>query len=412
MRCSTAPGSPAEPGRALSQGSLRLRDARSIQELPVVSLRERAASVLSTLSGVVETYYCQICLSNCPMSDGFRLQACGHIFCRECLCGYLGVRIREAAIEHLPCPFLPSEIRMAPDRCSNSGSLLSDGALQDPTPACSGGTAMAIGGLDSGCAAEITEEDVHAIVGPELHEKLERFRLMRSDQTYRECPRCSTPVLGGTARRPTLVCGQCSFGFCFVHANAHPGQTCRQYERARREEERTAAAAIAAFARPCPGCNMRITRTGGCNHMTCSRCQTDFCWLCGRGLGHQASATPVHYAWWNVFGCPGLQMHGCCFECCPRGCVTFLMCFYRIIFVPMFLVFLAIWGVIIVLVSVVSVIYYPVICCAKFVCCCPIKREWFRLPCSIALAPSEVLCEDCCSDCSDDCCGCLDDDSD
>jgi ariadne-1 len=31
---------------------------------------------------------------------------------------------------------------------------------------------------------------------------------------------------------------------------------------------------------PCPGCGVPITKNGGCNHMTCSQCDHEFCWIC------------------------------------------------------------------------------------------------------------------------------------
>lgn len=38
---------------------------------------------------------------------------------------------------------------------------------------------------------------------------------------------------------------------------------------------------------PCPTCGFGVERISGCKHMTCSRCRTDFCWVCGKlGTGH------------------------------------------------------------------------------------------------------------------------------
>jgi hypothetical protein len=33
--------------------------------------------------------------------------------------------------------------------------------------------------------------------------------------------------------------------------------------------------------RTCPKCHIKIQKNGGCNHMTCVQCGTEFCWVCG-----------------------------------------------------------------------------------------------------------------------------------
>ena len=48
----------------------------------------------------------------------------------------------------------------------------------------------------------------------------------------------------------------------------------------------------------CPKCNTRIEKNEGCNHMHCTRCKFDFCWLCNREY------KPGHYEWYNLLGCP------------------------------------------------------------------------------------------------------------
>ena len=30
----------------------------------------------------------------------------------------------------------------------------------------------------------------------------------------------------------------------------------------------------------CPGCGVNIEKNEGCDHMTCKKCQFEFCWLC------------------------------------------------------------------------------------------------------------------------------------
>ena len=51
----------------------------------------------------------------------------------------------------------------------------------------------------------------------------------------------------------------------------------------------------------CPKCKARIEKIGGgCNHLTCQRCDYQWCWICG------AKYNEEHFNEWNVFGCSGM----------------------------------------------------------------------------------------------------------
>jgi len=41
----------------------------------------------------------------------------------------------------------------------------------------------------------------------------------------------------------------------------------------------------------CPRCQVCIEKNGGCNHMQCSKCKHDFCWMC---LGGKQSMTSIN----------------------------------------------------------------------------------------------------------------------
>jgi hypothetical protein len=53
-----------------------------------------------------------------------------------------------------------------------------------------------------------------------------------------------------------------------------------------------------------------------------NRCSQDWCWICGSKCS--GGGYPTHYAWWNIFGCPGTQMQdeyqhrSCCGQCGVR----------------------------------------------------------------------------------------------
>lgn len=42
--------------------------------------------------------------------------------------------------------------------------------------------------------------------------------------------------------------------------------------------------------RICPKCNLQVIKNGGCNHMTCTRCKAEFCYLCGQDITGNAGS--------------------------------------------------------------------------------------------------------------------------
>lgn len=58
----------------------------------------------------------------------------------------------------------------------------------------------------------------------------------------------------------------------------------------------------------CPGCGLRATKNGGCNHMTCSAksCKVNWCWTCAQvvDLGHNFSHNNDPNYGFHVFGEP------------------------------------------------------------------------------------------------------------
>ncbi len=53
--------------------------------------------------------------------------------------------------------------------------------------------------------------------------------------------------------------------------------------------------------RNCANCSSPIEKSGGCNHMTCTHCNYEFCWICGSKYSRN------HYFIFNFSGCPGMQ---------------------------------------------------------------------------------------------------------
>ncbi len=49
-------------------------------------------------------------------------------------------------------------------------------------------------------------------------------------------------------------------------------------------------------ARPCPNCEQTVQKTDGCNHVKCTKCQFDFCWVClGNWKKHSSTSGTGHF---------------------------------------------------------------------------------------------------------------------
>lgn len=88
-------------------------------------------------------------------------------------------------------------------------------------------------------------------------------------------------------------CDKCDTFFCLkCGEEPHAPVTCKDLalwmEKCRNESE--TANWILANTKPCPKCSSRIEKNQGCNHMTCSSCRFEFCWICmGNWTEHGAN---------------------------------------------------------------------------------------------------------------------------
>jgi len=134
-----------------------------------------------------------------------------------------------------------------------------------------------------------------------------RFRAKRLNPNTVECPSCESLVIGNP-ETPITQCTECGHGFCLYHGDLHGADiTCEEYEHENRKEGRINRAALAATTKPCPKCSSPVEKSGGCNQIKCLVCDASFCWICGQDVDE--AVLPDHFKWYNVFGCPGMQMN-------------------------------------------------------------------------------------------------------
>ena len=218
---------------------------------PRAELEEAGPSASSFREPQEETLTCNVCFVQRPIGVFPILLTCEHRTCVDCLRQYLTLAIKEWRVM-VSCPecsevFHPSDIK------------------------------------------DILNDD-------HLFGKYEEFTLRRvlvSIPDIRWCPApdCVYAVIAsGCASCPQLKCNRpgCKTEFCYHCRQVwHPNTTC---DTARTRNNFEIGSLTSSERRgssgedmkPCPRCGALFIKMddGSCNHMTCSVCGSEFCWLC------------------------------------------------------------------------------------------------------------------------------------
>ncbi|OMJ92137.1 hypothetical protein SteCoe_5125 [Stentor coeruleus] len=188
-------------------------------------------------SKTIEEKYCAICYEK--PTDYWNLPNCQtSVFCNNCIKQYIEVQVTHYNILEIPCP------------CSNCGYFLS-------------------------------KSDILQFVPQEFYSKYEKIlqrRLLALDPTIKFCitPDCEGIIIGSISD-PHKSCTLCHLEMCFICGKPwHEGKTCEEEENIEYEGWE-----LGKNVKRCPKCCYKIEKNEGCNHMTCSLCKTEFCWLCG-----------------------------------------------------------------------------------------------------------------------------------
>ncbi|KAL7553867.1 hypothetical protein ACHAWF_017206 [Thalassiosira exigua] len=211
---------------------------------------------------------CEICMDD----DGFDADEmiampCGHEFCETCWYGFVSNALEKGP----PC-------------------------VRETCP-------------QAGCNELITEVEVER-AAPDLLPKFEKYQVRSFVESYgmtRWCPGpgCErvalAPGSGGVfadAGVDVVKCTSCETCFCLkCGEEPHAPVTCkdlaRWQEKCRNESE--TANWILANTKPCPKCSSRIEKNQGCNHMTCSSCKYEFCWICMGDWAQHGANTGGYY---------------------------------------------------------------------------------------------------------------------
>jgi len=242
---------------------------------------------------------CSICRESRPLSH-FPTTPCNHKFCRLCLSTHYTRSIVQEGIVRFTC-------------------------------------------LDADCDRVIPTDELYRFIDATTQSKHSRFAnniALAQDPNVRWCVAadCDTPIRRTHKSQKRLECDRCGTAVCFDCAgpwdNVGAGKHECTVKSSTVEVERWAAQSRAQCAL-CPKCRARIEKTAGCNHMTCTYCKFEFCWLCRKEF------KKGHYDMTNVFGgCPGgenaevkpnkgraacLLVYSCLLTCC----LPMRMCWWR-----------------------------------------------------------------------------------
>jgi hypothetical protein len=141
------------------------------------------------------------------------------------------------------------------------------------------------------CGGCFSDEEVHRYITNTFdYQKYLLFskrKQVESDPNCIFCPNvnCGNPSKGGTViyldqsqSLLQLKCKECKVSVCSkCHSTHSVFVSC---ERAMGSSFNAWKHTTPSGCKPCPSCHFYIEKNEGCNHMTCSRCTHQFCWLC------------------------------------------------------------------------------------------------------------------------------------
>ncbi|KAL0953722.1 hypothetical protein HGRIS_004912 [Hohenbuehelia grisea] len=209
-----------------------------------------------------KTFTCKVCFDKYDDDDKAEIATCQHIFCRECLRGWITSKINDHRFP-IFCP-----------------SCTADRDVVEPTI--------------------ITESVIENIWIPQKQYEIFEEMQLSSMSIRLHCRRCkqSMSVLREDYNRePLITCPlpNCSFSWCSACQKAldddlfdHSCDTNAVFDGLVRESGW----------KFCPGCKTPIQKESGCNHMTCASpgCNVNFCYVCGEMIIRSALAREIEAA--------------------------------------------------------------------------------------------------------------------
>ncbi|XP_050544960.1 ankyrin repeat and IBR domain-containing protein 1-like isoform X2 [Daktulosphaira vitifoliae] len=253
----------------------------SVQSSKTIYLNEMQQTHLNVEDAQLNNTYltiCDICLNELPNSDCPIKLYCEHMFCNSCWKQYLTYKIKRKDSSNIFCPALH-------------------------------------------CHILVPTELIEKVVSPEMARRYFDLNIEAFVENNRSIKWCPVPKCGLAVRLPinakksknsskiarSVDCGRGHY-FCWeCMGDAHTPCSCDQWsqwmtkiseikpekirETTAEYEEAANSLWLVTNSKPCPNCNSPIQKNEGCNHMKCTKCKFEFCWVCQDSWKKHGSAT-------------------------------------------------------------------------------------------------------------------------
>jgi hypothetical protein len=199
------------------------------------------------------SYSCVVCFDEITTSTSISRCSESHI-CFPCLMSYLESEINQAHVDP------KGSIKCF---CGNACStrIPSDGILH------------------------VLFSSGHSEISP-IVEKYHQFRQnaeIAADSKKHQCSNCGKIASLDKYLTHKAICGSCDYVLCSLCGQQHSSYFtgCSQSD----DGFEVWKSSHGGKCKKCPNCRHHIEKNGGCNHMTCSFCEHEFCWLCKSPYG-------------------------------------------------------------------------------------------------------------------------------
>lgn len=246
---------------------------------------------------------CPICLEDVFPHRTLQLKSCDHVVCISCLESSIQAELEQGKAE-FSCPLDEDCDYISVSQVNKAIRL--NRRLQERVQIMYVRTALQ--GMEAvfrcpsvdcknAVFSEVPLEEESFKVDSSVKQRL-RFRVARFTRGKLGSARIFLEGEGGGDMRQ-FKCGECGNSYCVLCSKvwqqdklSHKGISCDNYKERRkrrgipdpqlavdREFKRMVRDGIV---RKCPRCGEAIVKNGGCSHMHCRTCKTDFCWRCNK----------------------------------------------------------------------------------------------------------------------------------